>query len=204
MRIVLLAIFILVVPHVVRAQLDFRSGTFQLKSSPETQRTGLLRLGSNLVVKQMQNGPAVKYPLEEVLTYHLGLRHYVRASSFLMRSPSGWTHEIANNTFVELLDTGSVSLMRYEYVGQTSDKPIYLLQRVGEARATAIPYNAFDGAGQAFYDALAPYVAARPDLLAVMQNKKVTIYSLHTFIHALNRKVPFLDYSMQGSSPSSK
>jgi hypothetical protein len=208
MRIFLSAILVLTASHFAWAQSDFEAGTFRLKSSPAVRRSGLLRAGgSTLAVKQSPTSSVVKYPADDVQSYCLGLRNYVRASGFRLKSPSGWSTQTAESEFVELLDSGSVSLLRYEYpanAGFYGAVAIYLLQRAGEGQATAIPYNIMDGAGKNFREVLAPYVTARPDLLALLRAKKITIYNLQTFIHASNYRQPFLQYPMQELVPSSK
>lgn len=208
MRHFLLPILLLAAAPFAWAQSDFEAGTFRLKTSPEVKRDGLIRAGGkSLAVKQLATNSTVKYPLAEVQSYCLGLRQYVRASGFTLKSPSGWSTQAADGEFVELLDSGSVSLLRYEYpanAGFYGAVAIYLLQRAGEGQATAIPYSVMDGAGKKFREALAPYVATRPDLLALLQDKKITIYNLQTFIHAANHREPFLQYPMPEPLPSSK
>jgi hypothetical protein len=210
MRAFLLVIIILAVPHFAQAQFDFTKGTFRLKISPGTQVNGLLRLGNNLVVKQTLDGTSVKYPWDEVLAYSLGFRRYVRASGFTIET--GFSTREANDDFVQLLDSGAVSLFRYEYapsggtvgfggapgVGPASRPAIYLLQRAGETAPIEIPYSVMDGSGKRFREALAPFVASRPDLVKVLAAKKITVFSLQTFIHAFNNHEPFLNYPMEG------
>jgi hypothetical protein len=207
-RALLLFALTLGISHGATAQFDFQSGSFRLKSSPEIQREGFLREGSgNLVVKQTMKGPTVKYPWEEVLSYRLGMSRYIRMSGFLIKSPSGWGEQIADNAFVQLLDSGTVSLMRYENksMGNQLQPPaIYLLKRTSEKDATAIPYRVLDGAGKPFWEALAPYVTERPDLVSVLNSKKVTVFSLQAFIHAFNTRQPFLNYPMSGATPGSQ
>ncbi|WP_426060258.1 hypothetical protein [Hymenobacter sp. B1770] len=177
MRALLFIIITLIVPHFVQAQSDFAKGTFRLKKIPEIQMSGLLRSGSSLDVKQTPDGPSVKYPWEDILSYKTGIYRYIRASGFTMRNLSGWSHEIADNRFVLLLDSGAVSLMRYEYdfaLYNTNQPPpsIILLQRANEKEATDIPYSVFEGGGKKFRESLKPYVTERPDLLALLADKK--------------------------------
>lgn len=199
----------LAISPVAQAQSDFEIGFFRLKNGPEVRKRGLLRMGSkNLVVKQYTEGPTIKYPWEEVLSYDVGLRRYIRSSGFTIRRLSGWGHETANNEFVELLDSGAVSILHYvKNIGAgtySSVDEIILLQRAGEQNPTAIPYSVFESGGKQFREALSPFVSERPDLVALLSTKKITIRNLRTFIHAFNQKEPFLDYPMQGPVPSPK
>jgi hypothetical protein len=203
MRAFLLTIFILSISRFAHAQFDFEHGSYLLKNAPELQKTGLLRTGNkNLVVKETQDGKTLIFPWSEVLSYRLGLRRYIRARGFAVRSPYGGIENVTEDVFVELLDSGSVSLMRYQYYVNAGMNrlldTIYLIQRTGEANATIIPYSAFDGPGKKFREALAPFVTDRRDLVALLNDKKITVYNLQTFIHAFNKKESFLDYPMQG------
>jgi hypothetical protein len=180
---------------------DFERGSFKLNTTSEIQ-SGLLRpAAKNLVVKQYVNGPSVKYRWEDILFYRLGLRKYVRASGFLAKSSSGWSQQAVNEAFVQLLDSGAVSLMRYEKSISTpqggTTEVLYLLKRATEPNATTIPFSVLDGAGKKFREALLPYLTDRPDLIKAVNDKKVTVYSLQTLIHALNNKVAFLNYPAQ-------
>ncbi|MEJ7658183.1 MAG: hypothetical protein WKG07_00430 [Hymenobacter sp.] len=211
MRAILLLSLILSTPLVSQAQdgaADFERGSFKLKNSSVVQE-GLMRLGNkNLVVKQLFDGPNTKYPWADVSSYCLGLQKFIRASGFVIKSPSGWSYQPAEEEFVELLDSGTVSLLRYKqfHANQQggSYEVLYLLKRADESKATAIPFSVLDGAGKKFREFLEPYVTGRPDLLALLRDKKITIYNLQTFIHASNHREPFLHYPMQELLPSSK
>jgi hypothetical protein len=119
----------------------------------------------------------------------------------MAKSSSGWSQELLNESFVELLDSGAVSLMRYERLMATPQggtaEILYLLKRATKPNATTISYSMLDGAGKKFREILLPYLTSRTDLLAAVNDKKVTIYNLQTLIHALNNKVAFLDYPIQ-------
>lgn len=208
MRAFVLLVLILSSALVSQAQeaADFERGSFKLKNKAEAQQ-GLLKLGGkNLVVKQYPSGPSTKYPWADVTSYCLGLQKFIRASGFVMRSPSGWSHQPAEEEFVELLDSGAVSLMRYKQFHSNqmggSYEVLYLLQRAGQPDAVAIPFSLLDGAGKKFREFLAPYIASRPDLVTVVNAKKVTIYNLSTFLHAYNKQEPFLNYPMPAATDS--
>jgi hypothetical protein len=209
MRAFILLALILSIALVSQAQeaaTDFERGSFKLRNKSGVQQ-GLMRLGGkNLVVKQYPSGPSTKYPWADVASYCLGLQKFIRASGFVIRSPSGWSHQPAEEEFVELLDSGAVSLMRYKQFHSNqmggSYEVLYLLQRAGEPDAVAIPFSMLDGAGKKFREFLAPYIASRPDLVSVVTEKKVTIYNLSTFLHAFNKQEPFLNYPMPAATGS--
>jgi hypothetical protein len=180
---------------------DFKQGYYKLTTASKAQ-SALLRPGAkNLIVKHYASGPSVKYAWKDVSSYSLGLRKYIRASGFMAKSSSGWSQELLNESFVELLDSGAVSLMRYERLVATPQggtaEMLHLLKRATEPNATTVSYSMLDGAGKKFRETLLPYLTSRPDLLAAVNDKKVTIYNLQTLIHALNNKVAFLNYPIQ-------
>jgi hypothetical protein len=141
-------------PRLSQAQSDFQRGSFILKDNPQARKYGNLKVNYKNLILQIENDKTIKYPLEEVLSYQLGLYQYIRASGFPIQSYSGFSARTAENDFVVLLDSGAVSLMRYEYFasGINGSRPAatYLLQRAGETQATPVPISFVDGAGKGF------------------------------------------------------
>jgi hypothetical protein len=209
MRLYYLAIYSLLVSSTALAQSDFQAGSYVLETDAAVRHAGLIKAGNyNLRVKADQ-GKTVTYSWADVRSYRIGMARYVKASGFTIHT--GFSTMEAVNTFVQLMDSGAVSLFRFEYplsagapsfgapgMGSYSRPDMYLLQRAGEAAPTELPYNMMDGGGKRFREALAPFVSSRPDLIKVLAAKKITVFNLETFIHAFNSHEPFLNYPMEG------
>ncbi|MCR5889153.1 hypothetical protein LRS06_15555 [Hymenobacter sp. J193] len=203
----LLFYLLLSLPQMASAQYDFSPGSYVLESNPQIRLKGYLKQNAKALVVQNVNGKNIKHPFDSVRSFKIELHSYIKASGFTI--DKGFTGELAKDLFVELLDSGAVSLMRYRYpqnsivtpngLMSTSPPTLYLLRRASERESISIPYAVIDGAGKRFREALLPFVSARPDLIAALRDKKVTIYNLVTFISSLNRNEPFLTYPLQGS-----
>jgi hypothetical protein len=216
MRLFCLTVCSLFASHAAVAQSDFQTGSYVLENAPSVRHVGLIGAGTKKLHIKGYEGKLTTYPWAEVRTYRLGNSRYVKASGFIIKMTL--SERVADHEFVQLLDSGTVSLMRYEYAstggfaampavggapgllgaGSISRPSIYLLQRAGEDSAIEIPYSVMDGSGKKFREALAPFVASRPDLVKVLAAKKITVYNLETFIHAFNTHEPFLNYPMEG------
>ncbi|GAB2451777.1 hypothetical protein GCM10011375_37380 [Hymenobacter qilianensis] len=200
MRSFLLFICILFLPILTKAQFDFKPGSYVLENDIYVRHYSAIKESGKYLTSKIDKDRTVKYLWKDIHSYRIGLRRYIKASGFPVRSQSGFTDETANNIFVELLDSGAVSLMRYEYqpiAGYMPPPNIYLLQRAGETYASAIPYTVFDEGGKRFREYVSLFVSTRPDLLKALKDKRVNINNLQTFIQAFNRGEPFLNYPMQ-------
>jgi hypothetical protein len=200
----------LFISSVATAQSDFQAGFYVLENDISVRHSGLIRAGINNLRVQADQGKAVTYPWADVHSYRIGMARYVKASGFTIQN--GFSTREAVDIFVQLLDSGAVSLLRYEYapsggyvgfngapsLGPSSRPDMYLLQRTDEAVPIEIPYSVMDGSGKKFREALAPFIASRADLVKVLAAKKITVYNLETFIHAFNNHEPFLNYPMEG------
>ncbi|UOQ81179.1 hypothetical protein [Hymenobacter sp. 5414T-23] len=193
-----------------QSESDFQAGSYVLEKDIAVRHAGLIRArNKNLRVKAEQE-KTVAYPWAEVHSYRIGMARYIKASGFTIQT--NFSTRQAADDFVQLLDSGALSLLRYEYaptggyvgingapsLGPSSRPDLYLLHRVGEATPIEIPYSVLDGSGKKFREAVAFYVAGRPDLVKLLAAKKITIYNLETFIHAFNTHEPFLNYPMEG------
>ncbi|GGG47353.1 hypothetical protein [Hymenobacter glacieicola] len=192
-----------------QAQFDFEPGSYILENNAHVRHVGFLKVGNKNLRVKAEAGRILAYPWAEVRSYRIGNSRYVKASGFTIKTTLA--ERIADHEFVQLLDSGAVSLMRYEYefnggtpgfggapgLGPSRRPSIYLLQRAGETGTSDIPYNMLDGAGKKFREAVSSFVGSRPDLVKVVEAKKVTIYNLETFIHAFNNHEPFLNYPME-------
>jgi len=210
MRLFYLTVCSLVTSHAVVAQSSFQAGSYVLEKDASVRHNGLIKAGNKNLRVQADQEKTATYPWADVHSYRIGPSRYVKASGFTIQT--GFSAREATNDFVQLLDSGAVSLFRYEYpltggtpgfggspgLGPSSRPSIYLLQRASEASLTEIPYSVMDGSGKKFREALAPFITSRPDLVKVLAAKKITVYNLQTFIHAFNTQEPFLDYPMEG------
>lgn len=203
-----------------QAQFDFEPGSYILESDVHVRHTGSLKVGNKNLRVQTYGGKTLAFPWAEVHSYRIGNSRYVTASGFYVKT--AFSERVADHEFVQLLDSGAVSLLRYEYglnggvagmpavggfpgspgLGPSSRPSIYLLHRAGEPVPVDIPYNTIDGAGKKFREAVTSFVTSRPDLVKIVAAKKVTIYNLETFIHAFNQHEPFLNYPMEEVQPS--
>jgi hypothetical protein len=99
--------------------------------------------------------------------------------------------------FVEIVDSSQVSLYRYNYsypgstVGSTIDLVTFMLNDAATNSITTLPVSAYTGKGQRFRETMAPFVAASPDLLQLLEDGRITINNLPLLVHALNYAEPF-------------
>lgn len=174
-----------------------QSGEYLLEGSKEKQPAKKLKVSQSQLVIKNDQGKNTKFTSEEVRYVRIGARRYVTTTGFNIKSGFG-TSVIDKRVFVELLDSGQVSLMSYQYApgggsafggGQTLTT--YLLQYNDEAEATTIPYSIYTGSGKRFREAVAPYVAIRPDLRKLLMDGNISINNFAEFIHALNTGKPY-------------
>ncbi len=111
--------------------------------------------------------------------------------------------------FVEVLDSGQVSLFAYRYSKATimplvvsgtilpgigsSVQTVYLLRDAATQQITTVPTDGLltIGGDQAFRTALQPFLLKRPDLLAPLLAKHLHSEDLADIIRALNSNKPF-------------
>lgn len=70
--------------------------------------------------------------------------------------------------------------------GGQSQNEVYLLRWARGTSVLAIQGSWFTGGGAHFREDLLPYVAQRPDLVQLIQNRSITTYELPKLIRALN------------------
>ncbi|MGI4734401.1 MAG: hypothetical protein ACRYG7_04400 [Janthinobacterium lividum] len=170
-------------------------GTYTLVDDIRKVYQGALKVYAHELVAKDQTGHTTKYQPEEVYRVQLGNARYITASGFQTKS-GFWSTTHSEKSFVELLDSGRVTLCRFRYsVGAPSysstNLVTYMLLDAATDSVTTIPVSVYTGKGKRFRDALAPFVAQRPDLQALLQAGTITIDQLPAFVHALNYQMPF-------------
>lgn len=216
---VFLLIIIGLLPELGWAQLfggnRFENGSYVLNDSRNVRQQGQLKLqsGSKLLVKTT-DGKTIKFNPEQVHSFRISNRKYLTASNFHVKGGLGGAD--IDNAFVEQLDSGQVVLLNYSYsVGAgapmmgagggmsysgSSEFSAYLLSMPGDSQATAVQGSLYSGGGKQFREAVRPYLSSRPDLVKLLDEKRITSDDLPAVVHALNNNVPFsAPASVQGS-----
>ncbi|OUJ73986.1 hypothetical protein [Hymenobacter crusticola] len=209
----LLACLTLLLPQLLQAQNlfeSFKPGTYYLADSRRVHYEGQLKVHSNELVVKDNQGKVTRFKPEEVYYIKLADRtRFLPSAGFLLSGKQ------INSSLVEVLDSGSVMLMRYEHVttmapmmgasgnmvsyGGRSAQSVYLLQLADASEPTALP-SAGMASSKKFREALAPYVGARPDLVQLLADKRISTNNLADFIHALNTGQPFVTATAETST----
>jgi hypothetical protein len=206
MNVYLLLAFLLL-PEVVLAQLfkSFESGSYILNDSRKVRQQGNLKLqsSSKLLVKNAA-GETIKLTPEQVYSFWQGSKHYVTIGGFHVKGGLGGAD--VEMAFVEQLDSGRVILMRYDYnvgapmtmgptggmsYGGSSSNSAYLLDGLYAGSVTVAQSGTYSNGGKQFREAVRPYLASRPDLVELLDNKRISTSNLQEAIHALNHNLPF-------------
>ena len=213
--------FLLVVclfwPQLSQAQLlfnnPFQEGSYVLADSRTVRHAGELTLqqnGATLVVKSL-HGKNLKLGPEQVASFRIGNQHYVPAGNFHVMGGLGGAD--IEDIFAEQLDSGQVQLLRYDYAIQNAGSmgaggmmmgggswnlSAFLLRAAGQSAYTAVQSGAYSNAGKRFREAVQPFFAARPDLVKLLDEKRIDATNLPAAIYALNRNQPF---NPAGTSP---
>jgi hypothetical protein len=170
-------------------------GTYTLVDDIRKVYRGALKVYAHELVAKDQAGHTTKYQPEEVYRIQLGNARYISASGFQTKS-GFWATTHSEKSFVELLDSGRVTLCRFRYsvAGpsySSTNLITYMLLDAATDSVTTIPVSVYTGKGKRFRAALAPFVVQRPDLQALLQAGTMTIDQLPAFVHALNYQLPF-------------
>ncbi|UOQ71842.1 hypothetical protein [Hymenobacter cellulosilyticus] len=111
----------------------------------------------------------------------------------------GLDGKVVTRAFVELLDSGQVLAMRYKYwlnmPGSTPNngtiETVYLLRRANSSTTTCINGNRLSGGGARFRETILPYLTERPDLIELVEKRKVALDHLSGIVRALNTGQPY-------------
>lgn len=168
-------------------------GYYILTDNRIKQYPAKLKVFASQLVAKDERGEISKWKPEEVYYVRTAKQRFIALQDFSIKNTLGYL-EIKKPVFVQLLDSGTFCLMRYDggYL------PALLLARTGaEEPPLTIPYDASSGigkhlgAGKKFREALAPYAATRPDLQQLLADKKISIDNLAFFVRAINTGKPF-------------
>jgi hypothetical protein len=169
-------------------------GTYVLAADRQPH-AGSLRVYAHELVVFTDQGQTLHYKPEEVYRVQVGRVRYTTAQGFKTKSGL-WAIRQSGRLFVEVLDSGRVSLLRYtHYVGghdNTSTTPLatYLLHEAAADSVVTLPVNS-SGKGRRFQETLLPYFASRPDLRQLVEYGAITIDNLPALVRAFNSGQPF-------------
>ena len=183
-------------------------GTYILNADRQTRHAGNLRVHARELVVKDDQGQTIKYKPEEVYRAQIGHTRYTTARGFKAKKAL-WSTTQVDRLFVEVLDSGRVSLFRYTYyVGganaTTTELATYLLQEASADSAVTLPVSAYTGKGKRFREVLMPYVASRPDLLQLVEYGAITIDTLPELLRAFNSGQPFPFSTIGRPAPTPK
>lgn len=190
-------------PQVLLAQFNsFEPGSYVLNTKPTIRHQGTLKLrSSDLLVVKDATGNKLKLSPRDVVSFRLGQQQYVTAVNFEVNQ--GLIPLYVEQAFVEQLDSGQVVLLRYEYSTGGGGAPmmgaggamtfggagggtrtIYLLRR--GSSISPVPSNSLSGAGPKFRAALLLLLGTRPDLVKLVEEKRVSVDDVPALVRALN------------------
>jgi hypothetical protein len=170
-------------------------GTYVLAADRQQPHTGSLRVYAHELVVFTDQGKTLHYKPEEVYRVQVGRVRYTTAQGFKTKSGL-WATRQSGRLFVEVLDSGRVSLLRYtHYVGghdnsTTTQLATYLLHEASADSVVTLPVNSA-GKGRHFQQVLLPYFASRPDLRQLVEYGAITIDNLPELVRAFNSGQPF-------------
>ncbi len=196
-RAALLAVGLLL-PSLSRAQ--YAPGVYRLVNNPQQYAGNLLVNGPELRVK---TGKKITHIAASAITYAkvADKQYFIPAQGFTI--PAGVKYVQMPSTLVEVLDSGRVSLLRYESANAQahgvngeltsgSAVAVYLVKTANADTAVSLPSYSWLNKGQKLRAALQPYATGRPDLLALLANGPIFEVMLPAFFHALNSGQPFV------------
>jgi hypothetical protein len=170
-------------------------GTYVLAADRQQPHAGSLRVYAHELIVFTDQGQTLRYKPEEVYRVQVGRVRYTTAQGFKTKTGL-WATRQSGRLFVEVLDSGRVSLLRYtHYVGghdntTTTALATYLLHAAAADSVVTLPVNS-SGKGRRFQETLLPYFASRPDLRQLVEYGAITIDNLPALVRAYNSGQPF-------------
>ncbi|RZK20175.1 MAG: hypothetical protein EOO56_12985 [Hymenobacter sp.] len=170
-------------------------GTYILNADRQTRRTANLRVYARELLAQDDQGHTTHYKPAEVYWVRIGRLRYTTAQGFKTKSGLLAARQ-AGRLFVEVVDSGQISLFRYRsYVGGpnsvTTELETYMLRQAPADSVVTVPVSAYTGKGKRFREVLLPYLISRPDLRQLVEYGAITIDTLPALLHAFNSGEPF-------------
>jgi hypothetical protein len=184
---------------------QFVPGTYILMDNLQQIHTGDLKYQESTLSVKDKIGKKTKYKADEVYYARTADNHrYISTNGFEALSTFGT--KIMGNTLVELLDSGQVCLMRYDYTtsigtGSGISQFMYLIKQEGMVNSTTIPGYVWTNQGKKFYNTIIPFAANRPDLQKLLADHRINDRNLPAFFHAINSGQPFPLLELRGSEP---
>ncbi|WP_162910464.1 hypothetical protein [Hymenobacter oligotrophus] len=198
-------LLLLLLPQVLLAQFTrFEPGMYILGKDPRISYPAQLKLQEKkqLLLVRSPEGKTRELTPEEVQYVRIGKQGYQTAGSFRIGTKL-MTGGVVTKAFIPVLDSGRIMLMRYEYKEQDevmldpkypgtsfTRRHIYLLQSPASYVATVLPVGTQWGNGR-FREVLALHLAARPDLVELVQQSRITEGNLRAVIQAFNTNQPY-------------
>jgi len=170
-------------------------GTYVLAADRQQAHTGSLQVYAHELVVYTDQGKTLHYKPQDVYRVQVGRVRYTTAQGFRVKSGL-WATKQTSRLFVEVLDSGRVSLLRYtHYVGghdntATTTLATYLLHEASADSVVTLPINSA-GKGRRFQQVLLPYFASRPDLRQLVEYGAITVDNLPALVRAYNSGEPF-------------
>jgi hypothetical protein len=178
-----------------RTKMDY----YILNANPQVVYAGKIKVRNKELIVKNSQGKDLKYKADEVYWAKADTIRYVAATNFSIEGFLGPSTQ-TNKSFVEIIDSGKVSLYCYKYSaafygsgyagstpGGAASVSTFMLHDAADNSITTLRASK----GQRFRETVAPFVAARPDLLQLLEDGRITINNMPLLLHALNYGEPF-------------
>lgn len=208
LRFLFLIFCLLLTQGLVAQRLTSKADFYVLADSPSVKHATLIKNVSDEEITIKEKGVKRSIRKINVLSFRYEMHNFQAFENFYVK-PNNPNSRV-RRAFVELLDSGQVSLFSYHYTQATlmpllvsgtvlpgigsSVQTLYLLRDASTQQVTTIPADDLltIGGGQAFRTALQPFLIKRPDLLNPLLAKHFHIEDLADIIRALNSNKPFV------------
>ena len=199
---------LLFIRNLAAQQLTPKSDFYILVDNPAVKHAAVIKAISDKEITLKEANVKRTIRKANVLAFRCEMRNFQAFENFYIK-PANPASRISR-AFVELLDSGQVSLFQYRYSRATlipllvsgtilpgigpSVQTLYLLRDASTQQVTTIPADdllTING-GQAFRNALQPFLSKRPDLLVPLSDKHLHVEDLADIIRALNSNQPFV------------
>ncbi|MFD1874772.1 hypothetical protein ACFSDX_20215 [Hymenobacter bucti] len=173
-------------------------GSYVLLNDPQVRHTGLLKVSAKQLSGKDSDGQKIVRHPGEIASLRVRQQRYTTAQGFTVRN--GLFEHVENDkVFVELLDSGRVSLLRYTsrlrtgQLGSASDFTAYLVRQSGQPMVITLytDTGSYLKNNKELSAELRPYALNRPDLLKLLDANQVGPTQLTRFFHALNTNSDF-------------